>query len=355
VSSSPIAGQFYFAGLPAAGGMAPPAGSTLVADAERTWGRVQNTTSLAVVDDFIQHYGTVPVYGPLARAKRDELAKLAVPPQPPPPPSGAAPLTAQQERGLTPKDTFRECENCPEMVVVPAGSFTMGSPAGENRWSNEGPQHVVAISRPFAVGKLHVTRDQFAVFARETRLAAHSGCDWRNPGFSQDGSHPVVCVSWNDAKAYADWLAKKTGKPYRLLSEAEWEYAARAGTSTPFWWGSSITARANYEGKYVFVGDGGKFEYRKGTVPAGSFDANPWGLYDVHGNAWQWTEDCWHENYNDAPADGSAWTTGNCNNGRVVRGGSWGNDPSYLRAAQRSWFTDETYFVGFRLARTLTP
>jgi formylglycine-generating enzyme required for sulfatase activity len=135
----------------------------------------------------------------------------------------------------------------------------------------------------------------------------------------------VVCVSWDDANAYANWLAKKTGKPYRLLSEAEWEYAARAGTTTPFWWGSSITpAQANYDGNFVYEGGGSKGEYRKGTVPpAGSFDANPWGLYNVHGNAWQWTADCYHDNYNGAPTDGSVWITGNCNSAHVVRGGSW--------------------------------
>ena len=164
-------------------------------------------------------------------------AKLTLPPDPcggaatvSSPSRCAAPLTATQERGLKPKDTFRECDNCPEMVVVPAGSFTMGSPEREGgRFPNEGPQHVVTIGRPFAVGKLHVTVDQFAGFVRETQYQARK-C-WRNPGFAQDGSHPAVCLSWDDAKAYADWLAKKTGKPYRLLSEAEFEYAARGRTS----------------------------------------------------------------------------------------------------------------------------
>jgi formylglycine-generating enzyme required for sulfatase activity len=130
------------------------------------------------------------------------------------------------------------------MVVVPAGSFTMGSPESEqNRDDDEGPQHVVTISKPFAVGKLHVTVEQFDAFVRETREASSNcwmgkevaGRSWRNPGFAQEGSHPVVCVAWDDAKAYVDWIAKKTRKPYRLLSEAEWEYAARAGTTTPFW------------------------------------------------------------------------------------------------------------------------
>jgi formylglycine-generating enzyme required for sulfatase activity len=268
-----------------------------------------------------------------------------------------APLTATQERELKPKDRFRECEDCPEMVVVPAGRFTMGSPSEEKeRDGDEGPQHAVTIRQPFAVGKFHVTRDQFAVFARETGYTAHSGCDWRNPGFTQEGSHPVVCVSWDDANAYANWLAKKTGKPYRLLSEAEWEYVARAGTATPFWWGSSITpAQANYDGNYVYAGGGSKGEYRAGTVPAGSFDANPWGLYDVHGNAWQWTADCWHVDYNGAPTDGSAWTTTCSGSGRFVRGGSWDSYPRNLRAAVRYRISGEyDRVVGIRLARTLT-
>ena len=148
------------------------------------------------------------------------------------------------------------------------------------------------------------------------------GRSFRNPGFAQDDSHPVVCVNWDDAKAYAKWLSGKTGKDYRLLSEAEWEYACRAGTSTPFWWGSSIsTEQANYDGNYTF-GGGRKGEYRQRTVPVKSFEPNPWGLYQVHGNVGEWCEDCWNESYNGAPSDGSAWTAGDCAF-RLLRGGSW--------------------------------
>jgi formylglycine-generating enzyme required for sulfatase activity len=250
------------------------------------------------------------------------------------------------------------------MVVVPPGSFTMGSPASEKgRDDNEGPQHTVTIPRPFAVGKFHVTRDQFAAFVRETGYAASTTCvkypffirdnSWHDSGFAQEGSHPVVCVSWDDANAYAKWLSKKTGKAYRLPSEAEWEYAARAGTTTPFWWGSSITPdQANYDGTSVYAGGGSKGVWRNGTVPVSSFAANPWGLYNVHGNAWQWTADCWHDSYNGAPLDGSARTTKDCS-GRVVRGGSWYSGPGLLRAAQRNWYTGTNNCVGFRLARTL--
>ncbi len=272
--------------------------------------------------------------------------------------AAAAPLTAAQERALKPKDTFRECENCPEMVVMPAGRFAMGSPLGEKERNccNEGSQHDVTIGRPFALGKDHVTVDQFAVFVKETDYAARSGCDWRNPGFTQDGSHPVVCVGWDDANAYANWLAKKTGRPYRLPSEAEWEYAARAGTTTPFWWGFSITTdQANYNGNDVYAGGGSRGVSRHGTVPVDSFQANPWGLYNVHGNAWQWMADCWHDNYNGAPTDGSAWTQGSCSSGHVIRGGSWFNHPGSLRAARRDRVTVGSDGIGFRIARTLSP
>lgn len=216
---------------------------------------------------------------------------------------------------------------CPEMVVVPAGSFTMGSPDGEEgRTDGEGPQHRVTIAKPFAVGRFAVTRGEFSAFIGETgysipdeaeartvedgKWELRKGRSFRNPGFAQDDSHPVVYVNWEDAKAYTAWLSGKTGKDYRLLSEAEWEYACRAGTQTPFWWGSSIsTEQANYNGNYT-LGGGKKGEYRLRTVPVKSFQANPWGLYQVHGNVGERCEDCWNENYNGAPGDGSAWTAG---------------------------------------------
>jgi formylglycine-generating enzyme required for sulfatase activity len=352
--------------------LAPPPGAG-AADEERaaqTWGLVKDTASLAVVDEFIQRYGNVPIYGSLARARREELAKLAAPPLP----AGAAPLTAAQERGLRPKDAFRECKECPEMEVLPAGAFTMGSPAGEQgRDKNEGPQHVVTLARPFAAGKFHVTRDQFAAFVQATGYAASSKCSgygrsgqdgnvggnvggnsWRNPGFAQEGSHPVVCVTWNDAKAYVDWLASKTGKPYRLLSEAEWEYAARGGTSPGayprYWFGNDARDICRYgNGDASSCNDG--YAY---TAPAGQYQPNAFGLYDMAGNARQWTADCYHDSYAGAPADGSAWTTG-CGTGRVVRGSAFDSNPQHLRAAGRTGLDSEGYTTGFRVARTLTP
>ncbi len=268
---------------------------------------------------------------------------------------------------------------CPEMVVAPAGSFTMGTAQAEidklckeyKDWAEyikrEAPQHKVTIAKPFAVGRFAVTRGEFSAFVNETGYSVpdeaytweggkwklRKGRSFRNPGFTQDDSHPVVCVNWDDAKAYVKWLSGKTGKDYRLLSEGEWEYACRAGTQTPFWWGSSIsTEQANYDGNYTF-GGGKKGEYRQRTVPAKSFQPNPWGLYQVHGNVWEWCEDCWNDNYNGAPGDGQASATGN-SGVQVLRGGSWGYGPQILRAAYRDG-DDASYRsndAGFRLART---
>jgi formylglycine-generating enzyme required for sulfatase activity len=228
----------------------------------------------------------------------------------------------------------------PDMVVVPAGKFMMGSPDDEpERYPSEGPRHEVTFARMFAVGRHCVTRGQFAAFVNATDHKAAGS--WRNSGFQQDDSHPAVCVSWDDAKAYAAWLATITGQPYRLPTEAEWEYAARAGTTTSFWWGSSIApVQANYNGNYVYKGGGNKGEYRLGTAPVDSFAPNPWGLYNVHGNVWEWCEDIGHSSYEGAPTDGSAWIKEG-QNGRVVRGGAWNDYPRNLRAAVRGRISAE--------------
>ncbi len=297
-------------------------------------------------------------------------------------------LSPERERALMPNDSFSECADCPEMVVVPAGSFTMGSREGDaglrpENGRDERPQHVVTISRPFAVGRLHVTVDQFAAFVRETGYDAGAWCfdassphadrSWRNPGFPQEGSHPAVCLSWNNAKAYVDWLVKKTGKPYRMLTEAEWEYAARGRTSPGdyprFWFGDD----ENELCRYGNGADKSAWDSIKGlegvtaapcndgytyTSPAGHYEPNAFGLYDMFGNARQWTADCWHENYKGAPNDGSAWTTGSCSVGRVVRGGSWRNGPDALRPTQRGWGSspNQRYDqIGLRVGRTLPP
>jgi formylglycine-generating enzyme required for sulfatase activity len=237
-------------------------------------------------------------------------------------------------------ESFRDMDGGPEMVAVPAGSFIMGSPADEpERKTREGPQHTVTIAKPFAIGRHTVTRGQFDVFVRDT---GHNSQNYRDPGFAQDDNHPVVKVDWEDAKAYAKWLSGKTGRNYRLPSEAEWEYAARAGTTTPYWWGQSITSeQAN------FCAD------QNGTVPVTMFQPNPWGLYQVHGNVWEWTEDCWNNTYAGAPGDGSAWTSG-VSSYNVLRGGSWGSLPRVMRAAYRYWRRGRFYSTGFRVARTFT-
>jgi formylglycine-generating enzyme required for sulfatase activity len=281
------------------------------------------------------------------------VSSLASPPEPPCGGMLVAVAQSSERPCIEPGSgaSFKDCPECPEMVVAPAGSFIMGSPDHEpERYSDEGPQHRVTIPKPFAVGKFAVT------FAEWDACEAGGGCGGYIPQDQGWGraDRPVINVSWDDAEAYVKWLSAKTGKSYRLLSEAEFEYAARAGTTTPFWWGSSITPeQANYDGNYTYAGGGQKGEYRHKTLPVKSFKPNPWGLYQVHGNVWSWTQDCWAENYNDAPKDGSARTISACP-GRVLRGGSWYDNPRSLRAARRFRFNSGYRFnvVGFRVART---
>ena len=263
------------------------------------------------------------------------------------------------------KGVFRDCPECPEMVVIPAGGFLMGSPASEQeRYDSEGPQHAVSL-RWFALGRHDVTVDEFAAFVRETGYEPGEcnwprGSTWQSAGFAP--ADPVVCVNWHDAKAYVAWLNRKvrgqspastgTDGPYRLPSEAEWEYAARAGTTTARWWGDQIGA-----GHANCNGCGSAWDNRQlSTVE--SFPPNPFGLYDMLGNVWQWTEDCWNESYVDAPGDGSPWLSGDCGK-RVLRGGSWSNLPRFVRSAARNRDAaanrnfDYAYYVGFRVAMTL--
>jgi formylglycine-generating enzyme required for sulfatase activity len=270
---------------------------------------------------------------------------------------------------------FRDDLAGPEMVIVPAGRFLMGSPPGEPQREgrhpgSESPLAAVTFARPFAVGRHAVTRGEFAAFIADSGHKMEAGAaiwngntwrideagSWRAPGFHQDDRHPVVCVSWDDALAYAAWLSARTGKPYRLPSEAEREYVARAGTASPFWWGSTITPReANYDGNAVYGGGGARGEWRRATLAAGSFAANPWGLHDVCGNVWEWCEDVWHESHSGAPADGTARRQGPDSSRRVVRGGSWNDDPESLRSAARIWIYNfnRHNLLGFRLVRQL--
>ena len=244
------------------------------------------------------------------------------------------------------------CGFCPELVVVPPGSFKLGSPASEPGRSVTEQQVVVTISQPFAVGRFSVTFDEW------DSCVADGGCNRYRPDDRWGrGRRPVVNVNWDDSKSYAAWLSRKTGKAYRLLTETEREYVTRAGTTTPFWWGSSITpVQANYDGSAAsYAGGGSKGEFRRQTVPVDSFSANAWGLHQVHGNIYEWTEDCWNDNTGN-PGDGRARTTGECHR-RVVRGGGWGSSPQFLRAASRDRFTSiyRNSDLGFRLARSLNP
>jgi formylglycine-generating enzyme required for sulfatase activity len=259
-----------------------------------------------------------------------------------------APLSPMQEKALKTHDTFKECANCPEMVVVPAGSFRMGSLASEPGHSaDEGPQHRVTIARRFAVGRFEATFDEWDACVDD------GGCNDYMPsdeGWGR-GRRPVINVSWDDAKAYVAWLSKKTGKSYRLLSGSEYEYATRAGTQKAYPWGNAV-GRNNANCHDC----GSQWDARE-TAPVGSFAANRFGLYDMVGNVREWTEDCYHDNYRGAPADGSAWIEGaNCYN-RVVRGGSFLLAPAFLRSASRYWFTADyrLRYLGFRVARTLAP
>ena len=250
---------------------------------------------------------------------------------------------------ITPGTSFRDCPECPEMVVVPAGSFMMGASASEaagmtggarhhGKWALERPRHSVTIDRPFALGTYKVTREDYAAFVRETgygdieacyrwnghRMALAIGTNWRDPGFPQADRDPVVCVSWHDARAYAYWLSRKTGKRYRLLSEAEWEYGARSDTITT----ADATARPN-----------------------------GFGVYGMLGGFGEWLRDCWHDTYDGAPSDGGVWTAeGRCND-RVLRGAAPYSGPRRFRPSSRGRLSPflRTVGVGFRVARALDP
>ena len=262
-------------------------------------------------------------------------------------PTGAGPLSPERELTLKSKDSFKECDKCPEMIVVPAGKFMMGSPASENgRDIDEEPRHLVVIAKPLAVGRFTLTFEEWDA------CVADGGCNGRKPGDQGwgRGRQPVINVSWDDSSTYLLWLSRKTGKTYRLLTEADWEYAARAGSTTAFYWGDEIGKNnANCDGC------GSKWDNQQ-TAPVGSFTANAFGLYDMAGNVWQWVQDCYHENYEGVSADGTAWIGGDCNR-RVIRGGAWISKPQVARSAGRFWNHADSRgnLLGFRVARTLTP
>ena len=241
-------------------------------------------------------------------------------------------------------DTLQIGSLGPEMVVLPTGCFRAGDLDSSGGRSAR-PVRTVTISRPIAMGRYPVTFEDHDRFVAATGVERPDDEGWGR------GRRPVINVSWEDARAYAAWLSAQTGKCYRLPSESEWEYAARAGAETAYSWGDEIGVnRANGDGS------GSKWSGRQ-TSPVGSFAPNGFGLYDIHGNVWEWVEDCWHNNYEDAPTDGSVWTSDGDSAWRVVRGGSWFNVPRYLRSAYRGWFTPSLRYSysGFRLVQDLSP
>jgi formylglycine-generating enzyme required for sulfatase activity len=304
---------------------------------------------------------------------------------------------AEAKAGQVPKagEVIKDCPECPEMVVIPAGVAIIGAELSErehegilNNAGRESPRHVVTISRPFALGRTEITRALYGRFVQETQRTGPPECaapgnpetpgigaslpvtkTWKSPGFVQNDNEPVVCVSWEDAKAMVAWLSQKTGKSYRLPSEAEWEYAARGGTTTARYWGDSakqICRRANMlsmatvQAMGATAGAGAlKDELicnsdHKFTMPVASFEPNPFGLYDMIGNVWELVEDCFHPNYLGAPIDGSAWQEPNCLL-RVQRGGAFNNIAWFGRAATRGTiaFDRRGTETGFRVGRDL--
>ncbi len=313
--------------------IAPPV-TPVASDRDRDalfWSSVKDSGE---VEDFAEYLKQFPdgTFAGLAKRRLAVLTPSAV--RKPKIASPSTPVVGTYS--LRPGETFRDCADCPQMVVVPSGSFMMGSPESEEgRFGNEGPRHRVKIPAPFAVGRFEVT------FSEWDACVSDGGCGGYRPadiGWGRD-RRPVIFVDWNDARRYVSWLSQKTGHGYRLLSEAEWEYVARAGTTTRYHWGDDYRSDR--------VVDGGKMEL------VGRYASNRFGLHDVHGNVFEWVEDCWNDSYAGAPADGRAWVSGDCSR-RVVRGGSWSNYPRDLRAAGRDWYWAEIRDgIGFRVVRTL--
>lgn len=316
----------------------------------------------ATADDFDGYLAKVSSRefpGTYADTARRRAQALRAPPVSRPQPQLATPTVAVPTpvtQAMAAGAVFRDCADCPEMVMIPAGRFTMGDNSSDQ--TDERPAHTVSVSA-FAAGKYEVTLGEWKAFVNATgRANPPNDCStnknswerdgsWRDTGYKQDDRHPVACVSWRDAQAYAFWLTQKTGRSYRLLTEAEWEYAARAGTTGAYWFGGLATpSNANY-----------KESGNNGTARVGTYSANPFGLHDTAGNLWEWTEDCYRAGYSTAPSDGSAVATNSCSL-RVSRGGGWDDVRTKLRLASRTFGAPSvrmSYF-GFRLARTVfTP
>ncbi|WP_149086254.1 formylglycine-generating enzyme family protein [Pseudomonas prosekii] len=269
------------------------------------------------------------------------------------------PGVAQAAETAQPGKVFKDCKDCPEMVVLPTGTFTMGTPDNEvGREPDEGPLHPVTFAKPLAISRFQVLVGEWDAYLRDTGYVMPDGdtrpgreCKAGVPRYERTAKHPAVCMDFPEANAYVEWLSKKSGKTYRLVSESLREYAARAGSSGPFPFPFdegkeySIAKHANTYG----AADGYNF-----TAPAGSFPANAFGVYDMHGNIYEWTADCYNENYVGAPSDGSAWLTGDCKV-RRIRGNDWGEAPVFSRSGNRNATYTDTRgdWIGFRVARDL--
>jgi formylglycine-generating enzyme required for sulfatase activity len=345
---------------------------------ELTYWNSLDKTDPGQLQAYLDTYGEHGRFANLAHAM---LKKLRTPPNADArslPSSTPAPVLAAGARpGVF--AAFRDCADCLDMVALPGGTFTMGSPKDEPGRDDDEDQ--VSVTLPgFAISRFPVTRGQYAAFAAATGRAAEGACytdrakkgtwasdpegTWRDPALAQEDSHPVVCVNWDDAAAYAAWMKEKTGQDYRLLTEAEYEYANRAGTKTAYFWGTDANAGCAYANladatakrafpswDTVTCDDG----YER-TSPVGHFAANPWGLFDITGDVWSWTADCYANSYASNSKDGHPYTPAKCDL-RVFRGGSWYSNPRVARAAYRGYYTPSGRLnrFGFRLARTLSP
>ena len=281
------------------------------------------------------------------------------------------------ETGTPVGSSFHDCEDCPEMVVLPAGEFSMGSRRSEyGRDSDEGPVRTVPLASSFAVGKYEISVGEFERFVDDARYRMSEGCQtwadnvwtdersvtWQDPGHIQTANHPVTCVSWDDAQAYVDWLSDHTGERYRLLSEAEWEYAARAGSDHAWSGNNDWDCQLGNVADDAFSDEVGSDNEDRAEcdddhyspAPVGSFAPNAFGLFDLHGNVWEWTLDCWANDYRRAPDNGGARRNGDCTR-RVQRGGSWLDTPQVSRSANRSsiGLTTKTSSIGIRIAREI--
>ena len=360
MSNSPIDGAFYF--VPAQGAAAATINVSQSAE-EIAWDYLKDTADAESLRRFVTKFPqgaradeaqariAALEQGTTKKPLQSDQTKSTAPQAP----VTVGNLSPDAERGLKPSEHFKECDNCPEMVVVPGGNFMMGSPGNEpSRTADEGPQQPITFGRSFAVGRSAVT------FAEWNTCVAEGGCNAYRPGDYSwgGGKRPVINVSWDDAKAYVKWLSQKTGAPYRLLSEAEREYVTRGCTascpSTPFWFGAEISPdRANYDWRYSYAGSAKAHPPRR-TVATDVAQPNPFGLFQVHGNVREWVEDCWNANLSGVPRNGTARTTGDCAS-HVVRGGSWADEPKDLRSAKRTWemTAERRAEIGFRVARAL--